>query len=261
MDKSGLAFEAAEMLTRKDGIRAVTRTIGAVKITDVRISNAAAVRVGKRAGRYITLEGEPSAPGMTALFRRALMQVIPPHGLLFAAGLGNPDITQDSLGAAAVRSMTARRGRRYSLSAIETDVAVKTGLDTARLVKAAARELNADCVIAVDSLACHTPCRIGRTVQISDAGIIPGSGAGGTGSTGSAGGTVGTVGTGNAHGELSRGRLGMPIAAVGVPTVTALSSVTGDRRDSAFLVTTADIDAVVKMWAEVIGGGISSLTK
>lgn len=255
MDNSGLAFEAAEMLTRKDGIRAVTRTIGAVKITDVRISNAAAVRVGKHAGRYITLEGEPSAPGMTALFRRALMQVIPPHGLLFAAGLGNPDITQDSLGAAAVRSMTARRGRRYSLSAIETDVAVKTGLDTARLVKAAARELNADCVIAVDALACHDPRRIGRTVQISDAGIIPGSGSGGIGSAG------GTVGTCKARGELSRGRLGMPIAAVGVPTVTALSSVTGDREDSTFLVTSSDIDAVVKMWAEVIGGGISSLTK
>ncbi|MBD5130224.1 MAG: GPR endopeptidase [Ruminococcaceae bacterium] len=241
MDNSGLAFEAAEILTRKDGIHAVTRTIGKVKITDVRITSAAAVRTGKRAGRYITLEGEPSAAGMTALFRRALMQVIPPRGRLFAAGLGNPDITQDSLGAEAVRTMSARRGRRYSLSAIETDVAVRTGLDTARLVKAAAHELNADCVIAVDALACHDPSYIGRTVQISDAGIIPGGGAG------------------EARGELSRGRLGVPIAAVGVPTVSALSSVTGKRADKLFLVTASDIDVVVKMWAEVIGGGIQGL--
>mgnify|MGYP001026613766 FL=1 len=243
MDNSGLAFEAAEIFTQKDGVRAVTRTIGAVKITDVRITSAAAARIGKHAGRYITLEGDPSASGMTALFRRALMQVIPPRGRLFAAGLGNSDITQDSLGAAAVRSMAARRGRRYSLSAIETDVAARTGLDTARLVKAAAHELNADCVIAVDALACHDPRYIGRTVQISDAGIIPGGGAG------------------EAHGELSRSRLCMPIAAVGVPTVTALSSVTGKSEDKAFLVTTGDIDAVVKMWAEVIGGGIGSLTE
>lgn len=243
MDNSGLAFEAAEILTRKDGIHAVTRTIGVVKITDVRITSAAAVRVGKRAGRYITLEGEPSAAGMTALFRRALMQVIPPRGRLFAAGLGNPDITQDSLGAAAVRSMTARRGRRYSLSAIETDVAVRTGLDTARLVKAAAHELNADCVIAIDALACHDPRYIGRTVQISDAGIIPGGGAG------------------KARGELTRSRLGMPIAAVGVPTVTALSSVTGKKTDKSFLITASDIDVVVKMWAEVIGGGIEGLVE
>lgn len=243
MDRSGLAFEAAEILTRKDGVRAVTRSIGGVKITDVRITSAAAVRVGKRAGRYITLEGESSAAGMTALFRRALMQVIPPRGRLFAAGLGNPDITQDSLGAAAVRSMAARRGRRYSLSAIETDVAVRTGLDTARLVKAAARELNADCVIAIDALACHDPRYIGRTVQISDAGMIPGGGAG------------------ESRGELSRGRLGMPIAAVGVPTVTALSSVTGREADRSFLITAADIDVVVKMWAEVIGGGIEGLVE
>lgn len=252
MDKSGLAFEAAEMLTRKDGIRAVSRTIGAIGITDVRISDFAAARLGRRAGRYITLEGEPSAAGMTALFRRALTQVIPPRGVLFAAGLGNPDITQDSLGAVSVRSMTARRGRRYSLSAIETDVAVKTGLDTARLVKAAARELNADCVIAVDALACHDPRRIGRTIQISDAGIIPGGGAGSAGGNGN---------VHNTHGELTRSRLGMPIAAVGVPTVTALSSLTGKRADGGFLITTSDIDVLVKMWAEVIGGAISSLAE
>ena len=243
MDNSGLAFEAAEILSRKDGISAITRTIGEVKITDVKISETAAARTGKRSGRYITLEGEPFAQGMTALFRRALLQVIPPRGRLFAAGLGNPDITQDSLGAAAVRSLTAQRGSRYSLSAIETDVAVKTGLDTARLVKAAARELKADCVIAIDALASHDPRYIGKTVQISDAGIIPGCGAG------------------SARGELSRERLGMPIAAVGVPTVTALSSVTGNKSDGQFLVTTTDIDAVVKMWAEVLGGGISSLAE
>lgn len=243
MDNSGLAFEAAEVLSRKDGISAITRTIGEVKITDVKITETAAARTGKHPGRYITLEGEPFAQGMTALFRRALLQVLPPRGRLFAAGLGNPDITQDSLGAAAVRSLTARRGGRYSLSAIETDVAVKTGLDTARLVKAAARELKADCVIAVDALACHNPRYIGKTVQISDAGIIPGGGAG------------------SARGEISRENLGVPIAAVGVPTVTVLSSVTGNKSDSRLLITTADIDAVVKMWAEVLGGGISSLAE
>lgn len=243
MDHSGLAFEAAELLSRKDGISAVTRTIGEIKITDVKISGSAAARTGKRPGRYITLEGEPFSQGMTALFRRALMQIIPPRGRLFAVGLGNPDITQDSLGAAAVRSLTVQHGARYSLSAIETDVAVKTGLDTARLVGAAARELKADCIIAIDALACHAPRYIGKTLQISDAGIIPGGGAG------------------SARGELSRERLGVPIAAVGVPTVTTLSSVTGNKADKQFLITTTDIDAVVKLWAEVLGGGISSLTE
>lgn len=243
MDNSGLAFEAAEILSRKDGISVVTRKINDIKITDVKISGNAAARTGKRPGRYITMEGEPFSQGMTALFRRALLQVIPPRGRLFTAGLGNPDITQDSLGAAAVRLLTTRHGGRYSLSAIETDVAVKTGMDTARLVRAAAHELKADCVIAVDSLACHDPRYIGRTVQISDAGIIPGGGAG------------------SARGELSQEHLGIPIAVVGVPTVTALSSVTGNKNDNKLLITTTDIDALVKMWAEVLGGGINSLAE
>ena len=107
MDNTGLAFEAAKILTRADGAIAKTRQIGEVKITDVRLSAEAAARVGKREGRYITLHGEPHAAGMTALLRRALLQLLPPRGRLFAAGLGNPDVTPDRLGAAAIRGVIA----------------------------------------------------------------------------------------------------------------------------------------------------------
>lgn len=242
MDKSGLTMEAARILTKKDGASAVTRQIGSVKITDVRLSADAASRIGRREGRYITLQGEPDAVGMTALLRRALLQLLPPRGKLFAAGLGNPDVTQDSLGAVCVRSVTARKGTRYSLAAIETDIAAKTGLETARLVKAAARELKADCVIAIDSLTCNAPDYIGKTVQLGSAGIIPGSG-------------TGIFSNGGLTSEL----LGCPIASVGVPTVTALSSVTHDPGHSKYLISPADIDTIINMWAEVIGGAIDSI--
>ena len=171
------------------------------------------------------------------------MQLIPPRGRIFVAGLGNPNITQDSLGAVCVRSMAARRGARYSLAAIETDVAAKTGLETARLVKAAAHELKADCVIAVDALSCGDPRFIGKTVQLGSTGMIPGSGAGTNGS------------------ELTPELLGCPIASVGVPTVTALSSVTNNSADIGFLISTSDIDTIVNMWAEVIGSVIDSLVE
>ena len=241
MDKKGLAIESAKILTRNDGVSAVTRKIGEVWITDVRLSADAAKSIGRRAGRYITLSGRPDAAGMTALLRRAIMQIIPVRGRLFVAGLGNPDITQDSLGAACVRKLTARKGFRYSLSAIETDVAAKTGLETARLVKAAAREIKADCVIVIDALSCENPCRIGKTVQISDAGIIPGSGI-------SEGG-----------GELSVEQLGCPIAAIGVPTVSSLSAVTNNPTDKEFLVSTANIDTIINVWSEIVSGAINSL--
>lgn len=243
MDKHGLAFESARLLTKKDGVKYASRNIGEVKITDVRLSADAAKRVGRREGRYITLHGEPHAEGMTALLRRALLQILPPRGRLFAAGLGNPDITQDSLGAACVRSLTARRGSRYLLAAIETDVAARTGLETARLVKAAARELHADCVIAIDALSCSAPRYIGKTVQVGSAGMIPGSG------------------TGAYAGELSAERLGCPIAAVGVPTITPLSSLTHRISDKDMLISPSDIDILVGMWAEVISGAINSIVE
>lgn len=241
MDKNGLAFEAARVLTKKDGASVITRQIGEVKITDVKLSTDAAKRIGRRGGRYITLHGEPYAEGMTALLRRAIMQLIPPRGRIFAAGLGNPDVTQDSLGAVCVRSMTAGKGSRYSMAAIETDVAAKTGLETARLVKAAAREIKADCVIAIDALSCGDPRFIGKTVQLGSAGMIPGSGAGAD------------------RGGLTPELLGCPIASVGVPTVTALSSVTHNDADRKYLISPADIDTIINMWAEVIGGAVDSI--
>ena len=243
MDKNGLAFEAARILTKKDGASVITRRIGEVKITDVKLSAEAAKRIGRREGRYITLHGEPYAEGMTALLRRAVMQLIPPRGRIFAAGLGNPNVTQDSLGAACVRSMTARKGARYSMAAIETDVAAKTGLETARLVKAAAREIKADCVIAVDALSCGDPSLIGKTVQLGSVGMIPGSGAGADG------------------GGLTPELLVCPIASVGVPTVAALSSVTHNDDDSKYLISPADIDTIISMWSEVIGGAIDSIVE
>ena len=241
MDRSGMAFEAAQLLTNKEGISAVTRTIAGAKITDVTVKPDAAEKIKKPAGRYITLEGEPFSQGMTSLLRRGLLQVIPPRGRLLAVGLGNPNITQDSLGSVCVRSMAARSGSRYSLAVIETDVSAKTGLETAGLVKAAAHEFGIDCIIAVDALACANPDYIGKTVQISNAGIIPGSG------------------TGARSKELSREHLGIPIAAVGVPTVTALSTVTGKHDGRDYLVSTSDSDTVIKIWAEVIAGAIEDI--
>ena len=80
MNRTDLAAEAAQMLSDKSGIRSVSRKIGGIEITDVRVSQSAAERVGKPAGRYITLEGNPDAEGMTALLQRAIEQLVPKSG-------------------------------------------------------------------------------------------------------------------------------------------------------------------------------------
>lgn len=232
MDNRGLAMEAAAVRNGEQGVQAISRQIGSVKITDVTISDNAQARAGHVPGRYITLEGNPDAQGLAALLQRGMMQLLPPSGRLFAVGLGNPDITHDSLGAAVVRTLAVRSGRRYSLSAIETDVAARTGIDTARLVKAVAREIRADCIIAIDALSCTAPTRIGKTVQLTDTGIIPGSA------------------TERNRLPLTPKALGIPIVAVGVPTITPT--------DKHFHITVPDIDVVVKMWAEIIAGAVDN---
>ncbi len=243
MNRTGLAMEMAEMVSDKTGLKVLSRRVGGVNITDVRVTEQAKRRFGRPAGRYITLEGEPDGDNIAGLLKRALEQVIPKQGALFAAGLGNPDITEDSLGAICVRGLAARRGTRYSLCAIETDIAARTGIDAARLVRAAAMETGADCVIAIDSLSCRNPAYIGKTVQISDSGIIPGSGA-------SAG-----------RRELSRRTVGIPVTVIGVPTVTELSSITHSSAHNGYLTTAGDIDITVKMWAETIATAINAIIK
>lgn len=241
MNLCGLTAEAAEFRGGKNSSHVVRREIGGIKITDIRISAEDCVKIGRAAGRYITLEGDPAADGMAGMLRRALEQVLPPRGRLFAAGLGNPDITQDSFGALSVRGIAAGKGRKYSLAAMETDIAARTGITAARLIKAAAGELRADCVIAVDALACDDPRRIGRTIQISDTGLSPGSGMGAD------------------MDAVCAENVGVRVAAVGVPTITRLSSITGRRSDGDFMVTAGNIDAVVRLWADAVSAALNSL--
>lgn len=252
MNQLGLAVEATKLLSGADGAVIKKRTVAGIRITDVVLRENAARRIGKLPGRYITLEGEiESGPKLSLFIEKAVRELICEKGRIFIAGLGNPLITHDSLGAGCARKIypksvsgtVSENGEKYSVSAMETNVAARTGIGTARLVKAAAREIRADCVIAIDALACEDPRRIGKTVQLSDTGFVLGSGAG------------------EDKGEISRRYLKIPTVAVGVPTMTALASVTKNTKKTAgnFLVTTGDIDLVTERWAEVIAEAINSL--
>ena len=233
MKHSDLAVESAHIPAGTSGTRCVSRTIGGVKITDIRLSNSAARTISRHPGRYITLEGDPAGNALPALLKRALEQLLPPTGKILAAGLGNPDITRDRLGA-----LTVRR-----LAAIETDVALHTGIETAALVRSAAREMGACAIIAVDSLCCDDPGRLYRTVQLTDAGITPGSGAAAP------------------RRGLSERSAGIPVIAVGVPSAALLSSITGDQAHQRFLAAPSDEDVQSLIWADCIAAAISAVIR
>ena len=243
MKHSDLAVESARIAEGIPGTRCISRTIGGVKITDIRLSGSAARDLSRRPGRYITLEGDPAGNALPALLKRALEQLLPPAGTLLAAGLGNPDITRDRLGALTVRRLPPRQGRRFSLAAIETDVALRTGIETAALVRSTAREIGAAAIIAVDSLCCDVPNRLYQTVQLTDAGITPGSGAA------------------VPRKELSERTAGVPVIAVGVPSAALLSSITGDPGHQRFLAAPSDEDVQSLLWADSIAAAINAVIR
>lgn len=240
MYRTGLASEAAELTSGLHSTRVIRKRFGSARITDVRVGWADAYRLGKKAGRYITIEGIPTERSVSVLLQKALEQLLPREGLVLAAGLGNPSIARDSLGSRVVRLLRSGGGRR-TLAAMETDVYANTGIETVRMVRGVAKEIDAVCVLAVDSLACCDPLKIGKTIQISDAGIQPGSGV-----------------CDDAP-ALCRRFAGVPVIAVGVPMVSELSGLTGKSMHKGYLTAPANEDELAQMWAEVVAGAINSV--
>ncbi|MGN0649941.1 MAG: GPR endopeptidase [Oscillospiraceae bacterium] len=244
MDKrTGLAEETARLCPRDTGARIRTHKFGEATITEVAVDKAASRMLRKPPGRYITIEGEPNCGEVSVLLGKALTQFLPSRGRLLAAGLGNPAVTHDSLGALAVRSIAPKDDGAISVTAFETDIAARTGIETARMVRAVADEIGADCILAIDALACSDIKRIGKTVQITNAGIIPGSGAA------------------NRRTEITRRTMGIPVVAVGVPTAAELSAITGKSEDRGYLVLAGDVDILTKIWAESIAEAVNRIAE
>lgn len=191
-----------------------------MKVTRVDILNeqgAAAMR--KSIGTYITLEAdfrdyEEECRDILADYIRQLL----PEGArkLLTVGLGNGDMTADSLGPIAVSHLwitghLAEDG--VSMSGIAPGVMAQTGMETARIVEGIAKEIRPDAIIVIDALAARSTARLGRTIQLTDTGIHPGSGVG------------------NHRKGLNQETLGIPVIAIGVPTVVGAATIACDTLD------------------------------
>ena len=141
---------------------------------------------------------------------------------ILVVGLGNRSITSDAIGPDTVSRITVTRHLAAAdadlfkrldcclISAIAPGVLGQTGIETSELVLGAVKSSSPDIVIAVDALAARSCERLATTVQMSDSGIFPGSGIG------------------NKRGELSQRTLGVPVIALGVPTVISSSALVYD---------------------------------
>lgn len=269
LPKTDLALELQEYLqteagqdTKLQGVEAKTVSRHGIRTTTVRITDAEGARqLQKPVGTYVTLELEELNKHRQRAFARitetlagemALLMKLPKDASVLVVGLGNPDITPDSVGPRCLKKLLVTRhlqqyipeafGRLRTVSAMQPGVMGSTGMESAELVKAAASVIRPDCVIAVDALAAREVSRICSTVQLSDTGLIPGSGIG------------------NRRSALTERELGVPVFAIGVPTVTdAAALLPPSERASAAdcIVTPRGIESKTAQIADLIAGALN----
>lgn len=190
------------------------------------ISKEGARKLGKPEGTYITMETEKLAEATPAFQQKFgkelaahLQKLIGEKKNLLVVGLGNRDITPDSLGPRVIQKLHINRHLLEEEGGTETDVSLsglvpgvmaQTGMETMEIIRGVVQEARPDVVLAVDALAARTMRRVNRTIQITDTGINPGSGV-----------------MNNRHG-LNKETLGIPVIGIGVPTVVDAAAIVHD---------------------------------
>ena len=276
--RTDLALEARELwqesagkTTRLAGVKATKRKQEGYPVTRVDILDQRGEEaLGKPRGTYLTVDLTTFWQRREDFFQRAvravgapLKELVPTEGPVLVVGLGNRAMTPDAVGPLAAdhvlvtRHLISAMPRQFSgfrpVSVLRTGVLGTTGVESAESVRGLAAEVKPACVIAVDALASRRTGRVCAAVQLSDTGIIPGSGVG------------------NHRSPLNAGTLGVPVIAIGVPTVVDSATLAADLleasgitdydeealRKSRLMVTPQDIDQQVRDLGKVIGYGIN----
>ena len=238
--RTDLALEARESIEKaQEGLHGISveeydREEIQVHITKVVISSKnGAKALTNPMGNYITLEApamqeadEDYHRGISEELAKQIRDIIPgadTEQSILVVGLGNRDVTADALGPGVVDNLFVTRHivREYGKAAYDKErmnlvsgivpgVMAATGMEAAEIVRGVVEQTEPDLVIVVDALAARSTKRLNRTIQITDTGIQPGSGVG------------------NHRNALTKESLGVPVIAIGVPTVVDAATIVGD---------------------------------
>lgn len=225
--RTDLAVERREMAPESElrGIISREKQNESCRATIIEIISPEGEKALKKPmGKYITLEMD-SFPDTSELFDgrfqmllTSLEELIPKNGDILVAGLGNPFITPDAVGPECAKSVLATRHIGDSekkelklpslrnVSVVSPGVTGKTGIETQEIILGVAEKIKPSALIVVDALAAGSVSRLARTIQLCDTGIEPGSGVR------------------NSRKAIDKGLLGIPVVAVGVPTVVDAAS-------------------------------------
>ena len=265
--------ESAEKTTRLSGVKATKQRAEGYPVTRVDILDERGEKaLGKPRGTYRTIDLTAFWQRKSDFFERAvravggqLKELLPGEGTVLVIGLGNGAMTPDAVGPLAAdnvlvtRHLIAAMPRHFSgfrpVAVFRTGVLGTTGVESAEAVRGLVAQVEPSLVIAVDALASRRVGRVCTTVQLSDTGIIPGSGVG------------------NHRSALNQETLGVPVFAIGVPTVVDSATLAADLLEESgirdydgealqksrqnLMVTPRDIDQQVRDLSKVVGYGIN----
>lgn len=228
--RTDLAVEAREIAGEHiGGTEFKTYSENGLEISRLTVKTQKAKQaLGKEIGTYITIE----LPSLTDNFSETderlvtigeeIRRLLPVNGLVLVVGLGNTEITPDSLGpktssrVLATRHITGEIARSTGLdklrpvAVMQTGVTGQTGIETGEYIMSVVKRIKPNAVVAIDALASRRLERLGCTLQISDTGISPGAGVG------------------NHRTKINKDTIGVPVIAIGVPTVVDVQTLASD---------------------------------
>ncbi|MCI8740621.1 MAG: GPR endopeptidase [Oscillibacter sp.] len=264
--------ESAERTTRLSGVKATKTKQEGYPVTRVDILDERGEKaLGKPQGSYLTVDLTSFWQRKADFFERAVRAVgsqlkalLPGEGPALVIGLGNEAMTPDAVGPLAAdnilitRHLIAAMPKHFAgfrpVAVFRTGVLGTTGMESAEAVRGLVEEIKPSLVIAIDALASRRVGRVCATVQLSNTGIIPGSGVG------------------NHRSALNQETLGVPVFAIGIPTVVDAATLAADLLEESgvenigpealqggggLMVTTQDIDRQVRDLSKVVGYGIN----
>ena len=274
--RTDLTLEAAEQasdlhaLSEQD-IRQEKWKQEGVTVTKIQVgSERGEIALGKPQGTYVTIEippltdNEGHMESMSRIIGGQLSSLLPEQGTVLVVGLGNEAITPDALGPKAAKMVLATRhiqgefARAAGLENLRPTVVVApgvlghTGMESGEMAEGIGRVVHPAAVVAIDALAARSLSRLGCTIQLCDTGISPGAGVG------------------NNRMQLNADTLGVPVIAVGVPTVvdaaTLAAELTGSDgaerivspRGTAMMVTPREIDLMILRASKLVAMAINA---
>lgn len=228
--RTDLAVEAREIAGENvSGVDFTQYSENGLEISKLKVKTHRAKQIlGKDEGTYITIELPSLTDNFTATDKRLatigkeIEKLLPVNGLVLVVGIGNMEITPDSLGPKTANKILATRhisgeiakstglDKLRPVAAVSTGVTGQTGIETGEFILSLAKRIRPNAVVVIDALASRRLERLGCTLQISDTGISPGAGVG------------------NHRTKINKETIGVPVIAIGVPTVVDVSTLAND---------------------------------